>query len=409
MGVQPTAANPPLGIGWRLSPVTGWGVYGMNLAMAMAADGRFSPVSLASPVGSGSGYAPHGAVVEAAAAQYREFARLIGDAAGRKVVCPFPVLHPLGNHLTRLNQLGPDGEDEPMSIAGSPDIGVVFMETPPARAGAVKRAADYAAIVAGSTWNADLLRNFGIPNVKLARQGIDPQLFCPGPRDNTFGDRFVIFSGGKLEYRKAQDIVIAAFRIFHARRPDALLAVSWQNLSTKPLAKAMLEKGHIDRPPEPAGARGLRLAKWLTDNGVPTGSYVDLGILPNYLVGRTIRQADVALFPNRCEGGTNLVAMECMASGVPVILSANTGHLDLIDPERCISLDTQAPVTSAEGSDTIDGWGESDVGEIVDALEMVYADREAAKRRASEAAEFMRDWTWVKQVGRLLDALEGVI
>ena len=43
-----------------------------------------------------------------------------------------------------------------------------------------------------------------------------------------------------------------------------------------------------------------------------------------------LRRADVALFPNRCEGGNNLVAMESIASGVPVILSANTGHLDII-------------------------------------------------------------------------------
>ena len=43
-----------------------------------------------------------------------------------------------------------------------------------------------------------------------------------------------------------------------------------------------------------------------------------------------LRRADVALFPNRCEGGTNLVAMEAAAVGVPVVLSANTGHLDVI-------------------------------------------------------------------------------
>ena len=39
----------------------------------------------------------------------------------------------------------------------------------------------------------------------------------------------VIFSGGKLELRKGQDLVVAAFKIFHARHPDALLISSWQN------------------------------------------------------------------------------------------------------------------------------------------------------------------------------------
>ena len=48
--------------------------------------------------------------------------------------------------------------------------------------------------------------------------------------------------------------------------------------------------------------------------------------MPKYLIS-----SDTALFPNRCESGTNLVAMEAMAAGIPVILSNNSGHLDLID------------------------------------------------------------------------------
>jgi glycosyltransferase involved in cell wall biosynthesis len=44
-----------------------------------------------------------------------------------------------------------------------------------------------------------------------------------------------------------------------------------------------------------------------------------------------LQEMNVAVFPNRAEGGTNLVAMECMACGLPVILSGNTGHLDLIE------------------------------------------------------------------------------
>src|SRR3546814_1575573 len=54
-----------------------------------------------------------------------------------------------------------------------------------------------------------------------------------------------------------------------------------------------------------------------------------------------VREMDAALFLSRCEGGTNLVAMECMACGVPTVLSANTGHLDLVGSGVCIPLETQ--------------------------------------------------------------------
>lgn len=42
-------------------------------------------------------------------------------------------------------------------------------------------------------------------------------------------------------------------------------------------------------------------------------------------LAEALAEADVALFPNRGEGGTNLMAMQAMASGVPTVLSANSG------------------------------------------------------------------------------------
>jgi glycosyltransferase involved in cell wall biosynthesis len=101
-----------------------------------------------------------------------------------------------------------------------------------------------------------------------------------------------------------------------------------------------------------------------------------------------LREMDVALFPNRCEGGTNLVAMETMACGVPTILSANTGHRDLIDGENCYPLTRQAPVEERPG------WGESDLDEIVAALETAYADREDARRRGAAGAATLAQLPW---------------
>jgi hypothetical protein len=46
-------------------------------------------------------------------------------------------------------------------------------------------------------------------------------------------------------------------------------------------------------------------------------------------IAALLQRANVALFCNRAEGGTNLVAMETLAAGVPVVISSNTGHLDI--------------------------------------------------------------------------------
>jgi len=108
--------------------------------------------------------------------------------------------------------------------------------------------------------------------------------------------------------------------------------------------------------------------------------------------------------PSRAEGGTNLVAMECLACGVPTILSANTGHLDLLDPAHglgAIPLRRQRGYAAPEHA----GWGESDPDEMLEALEAVYQDRAAARTSAEHASARFGRLTWATQMDRLADLL----
>jgi glycosyltransferase involved in cell wall biosynthesis len=236
-------------------------------------------------------------------------------------------------------------------------------------------------------------------------QGIDPTIFHPAPRTGMFGDRFVVFSGGKLEYRKGQDIVVAAFRRFRERHPEALLVTAWHNHWPQLIADLDLA-GHVRGVPRLTNGV-LQIGEWLAANGIPQAAAVDVGCVPNAFMGQVVREADVALFPNRCEGGTNLVAMECMAAGVPTIVSSNTGHLDLLATGGCFALraqrDTRRPTRHFAG---VDGWGESDVDEIVELLEKLYADRDFAGQRATVGATVMARLTWQSQISALLRALD---
>ena len=108
-----------------------------------------------------------------------------------------------------------------------------------------------------------------------------------------------------------------------------------------------------------------------------------------------LREMDVAVFPNRGEGGTNLVAMECMACGTPVILSANTGHLDLIQEGNCYPLNQQSLVNRIHKSDQVlTGWGESSVPEIIEHLERIYSERKTAKAIGLRGAEMAGQMSW---------------
>jgi glycosyltransferase involved in cell wall biosynthesis len=87
--------------------------------------------------------------------------------------------------------------------------------------------------------------------------------------------------------------------------------------------------------------------------------------------------------------------MEAMACGVPVILPDNTGMRDLIDTDNCIALTSQGTVAQQPGIST-EGWGESRVEEIVEALETLYVDTQKRRRIGSRGAawilEHRRTW-----------------
>ena len=75
----------------------------------------------------------------------------------------------------------------------------------------------------------ELLNKLGIHNVVNIFQGVDTELFSPKNKSKKDPEKFVVFSGGKFEYRKGQDAVVSAFKRFYANHPNALLVFSWEN------------------------------------------------------------------------------------------------------------------------------------------------------------------------------------
>src|SRR5262249_35507331 len=207
-------------------------------------------------------------------------------------------------------------------------------------------------------------------------EGIDPSLFCPGPRSGILDpDKFYVFSGGKIELRKSQDLVFRAFREFSRRHADAVLVTAWH--SPWPTLAAGF-KGTLEAPLELDENGLVNIKKWAADNGLDPARVVEIFVTPNQLMPTLLREMHVALQPSRAEPCTNLIAMEAMACGVPVIIGDNTGMKDLITDDNCVRLSRQDAVPPPSPTDGTVGWGESSIDEIVEVLEMLHGD---AKRR----------------------------
>jgi glycosyltransferase involved in cell wall biosynthesis len=251
----------------------------------------------------------------------------------------------------------------------------------------------YDLVVAGSTWCEEVLRQHGLTNVSTIIQGVDPTIFnATHARKEYMQDKFVVFSGGKFELRKGQDIVLKAFKILHDRYPDVMLITSWYNHWAASM-QTMCASPHIRFTPE-SGEYSTLMQRTLVDNGIDPARVITLPPYPNIMMTRIYRNTDIGLFPNRCEGGTNLVMMEYMACGKAVLASYNTGHKDVLSPENSIMLTQMRKLSISANSQEIAVWEEPNVDEVVEKLDWAYHHRSNLCTIGNRAAQDMSSLTW---------------
>jgi len=393
-----------IAITWQLSDSHGWGVFGLNLALQLIKMGGPTPLLLAPPlfIQNDTG---RDAILKPFVDEQIITAQKIETASGPVMGADVVVLHALGNAFM----------SSPISsrFIGRKNIGVSFFEETGFDANAITRAKKFDRIIAGSSWNLQMMQAAKIDNGVFVSQGIDDAIFHSAPEINKsahkntrFKDRYTIFSGGKLELRKAQDLAIEAFKVFHRNHDDALLVTAWQN-NWPTTAESIKGSPHIQRAPKIDSNGDLRIADWAAGMGLGGHQFIDLGWVANQEMPSIFNDMDLALFPNRCEGGTNLVAMEAMASGIPCIIAANTGQIDLIADNNCYPLQTQTQI--APTGSPAEHWRNSDINEIIAVMEHAYSNRDDARRIGEKGAAFMKKRSWEIQVQKLIDALSDLL
>ena len=359
----------------------GWGVCGMNLVVELA---RLAPVRHLvhdlSPAEVGDELWWHALRPHRTSADV--WARY---AAGELPRVDGPLLTAVGNH--ELRPIGPP-------LAGRPTIGYTFFEEyPPDEAIAFARD-HYDVLVAGSRWGEEALRERGLERVATVVQGVDPALFNPaGAEKRLFPDRFMVFSGGKMELRKGQDLVIRAVAVLQQRHPDVWLVTAWSNPWRSTL-DTMASAPGLRWPAPFTGTQEDLVRRLLAANGADPERAIVLPARPNALMPAVYKRCDLGLFPNRCEGGTNLVLMEHMACGRPAIATDATGHRDVLLDGAAIPLRGGQEAVIVRDGREIARWHEPDLDEVVERLEWAYGHRDELAAIGRRAGEAMAVFTW---------------
>lgn len=309
----------------------------------------------------------------------------------KKEISRLPFLDGVTLHCIGGHDLRPMNQAEWNRI----NIGYCFFENDIETLRHTRRAArEWDFIVAGSSWCEHQLRIGGVHNTATILQGIDPANFYPVPYRPDDG-RFIVFSGGKFEYRKGQDLVIAAMRVFMQRHSDVYLACSWINQWPFSLA-TMSQSPHIAFQASNDDCVTI-LQRTLHDNGIPAERVYLAPLVDNTLIRQIYQQTDIGIFPNRCEGGNNMVMCEYMACGRTVIASDATGHADVITGGNAFPLTNYSPLLVRDASQQPSAiWHEPSVEELLEQLESAYQNREICRQKSMVAAEDMKQLSWDK-------------
>ena len=187
--------------------------------------------------------------------------------------------------------------------------------------------------------------------------------------------------------------------------------MAWGNIGHVGL-KTIAASPHVQGAPE--RGRADAISPWLEANGIPRANVYLLPCVVNRQLPHIIKQADVAVFASRCEGGTNLMAMETLACGIPTLISANTGHLDLLAmgfghalPMGQTGLgEVDSAVHRAYGDDSLGLWGETNPEELLDWWLRIAAERERWCSVGREHAGAVRSLSWRESMRRLLLLVE---
>jgi glycosyltransferase involved in cell wall biosynthesis len=283
-----------------------------------------------------------------------------------------------------------------VSLKGIPTIGYTFFEENILEQSYIENGLrNFDMIATGSTWCEEILRSYGLKNVQTILQGIDPKIFNGiYPEKEYLGDKFVIFSGGKFEFRKGQDIVIRAYKVLQEKYKDVLLINSWFNYLPDSF-NTMRISSYIKFAPASTDYISM-INQLFYDNGIDVHRVITLPPYPNIMMSRIYKNSDIGLFPNRCEGGTNLVLMEYMACGKPVLASYNSGHKDILTDNNSIKIKEMKAVTVANNNMPTAVWEEPSLDETIEKLEWAYNNRDSIKEIGNKAGDDLSKMTWGK-------------
>ena len=262
-------------------------------------------------------------------------------------------------------------------------------------------------LISNSSWSASMIQEAGFSDVTTIIHGAGPG-FTPGPfRLHRRDAPFIIFSAGKLELRKSQDIVIQAVGHMMREHKDVQFICDWYNpwpeTAKSIQATQLFQKYQGKSTVSIMRACGIDFAR--TRMLQTESSTVEEHEAEKL---EAMRSCDVGVFPNRAEACCNALMREVMACGKPVVAlyaHSQADVLDKDDPCICTSYD---PLIISNGKYATSEWFEPNLDEFIAKLEWVYANRDKSRAIGAANADRLKPLTMDSVAAQYLSVCGGV-
>lgn len=344
--------NDRFAFGWKIGQPTGWGQYGRGLHDALTRLGY--PTLL-----------PHGSV----------------DQDPEPLTGSGWYLEPIGN----------DCHATPDTAAGWKVAGLVVIEEGALPKGKADHLRTYDALLVGCPWSLKVCHDAGLTHAQLFPQGVDTRAYPV--RTRTPDGKFRVFSGGKLEVRKSQDIVVETFRRLLNAVPHAVLVPAWHNYWPKTVGR--LDHAGLVRslPPYDDETQTWDFARWLEFEGIPKANIQPVCVLDQPQTRAILETCDAGLFVSRAEGNANMALAEVLSSGIPCVTSPHTGHA-VYSASSIVrkALRVRPSKLQPHNIDSITGWYDTDPQELA----LMLAELALTPYRVvpQDVAAFRWQWDW---------------
>jgi len=222
--------------------------------------------------------------------------------------------------------------------------------------------------IAVSLAAARLVERYFPGHYEIIPNGVDIDRFTaeiPCPLEVLAARPYVLFVG-RFEERKGLPVLLRAFQLLRARRPELSLMVVGE------------------------GARRKKYEEWVRAQGVPGVHFA--GYVPGEALPAYFQHATVYCAPNTGNESFGIVLLEAMAAGAPVVASNIEGFAAVVTHGVNGLL---VPPREPEA--------------LADAIEQVATTPELAGALRNEAAARVPGYSWLHIAGQVLAYYEGLI